>query len=114
MQFLELCRERKISIEKLRFFSERAYGKVVLGPNAIYEFATSPMLSLSKMKYAVRRSLDVVLACFALILTLPVTLLTMFAIKLDSSGTRDICPGADRRERTPIYHVQVSFDVLRR
>ena len=39
-----------------------------------------------EMKYAVRRSRDVVLACFALILTLPVTLLTMLAVKCDSPG----------------------------
>ncbi len=86
VQFLELCRTRKIQIEELRCFSERAYGKVVLGPNAICQVATSPTLSLSKIEYAVRRSRDVILACFALILTLPVTLLTMLAIKFDSSG----------------------------
>ena len=84
--FLELCRDRNIQIEELRFFSERAYGKVVLGPNAISEFATSRMLSLSRVRYAVRRTRDVVMACFALVLTLPVTLLTILAIKCDSPG----------------------------
>ena len=41
---------------------------------------------MSKVMCAVRRSRDVVLACFALVLTLPITLLTMLAIKCDSSG----------------------------
>lgn len=86
VKFLELCRERKIRIEELRFFSERAYGKVILGPNAICEFATSPMLSLSRIESTARRTRDVILACLALVLTLPATLLTMLAIKCDSPG----------------------------
>ncbi|MFZ1889098.1 MAG: sugar transferase [Candidatus Binataceae bacterium] len=86
VQFLGLCREQKISIEELRFFSERAYGKVILGADTISDFATSRMLSLSGIGYAGRRTRDLILACFALIVTLPVTLLTMLAIKLDSSG----------------------------
>jgi|ERR1017187_4595934 exopolysaccharide biosynthesis polyprenyl glycosylphosphotransferase len=94
VQFLELCREREIQIEELRSFTERAYGKVVLGPHAICDFATSPMMSLSKVICAVRRAQDVALACIALVITLPVTLLTMLAIKCDSSG-----PAVYRQER---------------
>ncbi|MHB8383237.1 MAG: sugar transferase, partial [Candidatus Binataceae bacterium] len=86
VQFLELCRERNIQLEELRFFSERAYGKVILDPNAIGEFATGRAMSSSRVGSAVRRVRDLILACLALALTLPVTLLTMLAIKLDSSG----------------------------
>lgn len=84
--FLALCRERKIQIEELRFFSERAYGKVVLGPNGICEFATSRMMSLSIARRAIRRMRDLIVASLTLILTLPISLLTMLAIKLDSPG----------------------------
>jgi exopolysaccharide biosynthesis polyprenyl glycosylphosphotransferase len=86
VQFLELCRDREIQIEELRLFTERVYGKVAPGPDVICDFATSPMMSSSKTVRAVRRARDVALACIGLLVTLPVTLLTMLAIKCDSSG----------------------------
>jgi exopolysaccharide biosynthesis polyprenyl glycosylphosphotransferase len=86
VQFLELCRKREIQIEELRLFTERVYGKVAPGPDVICDFATSPMMSSSNATRAVRRARDVALACIGLVVTLPVTLLTMLAIKCDSSG----------------------------
>jgi len=87
VRFLELCREQQIEIEELRSFTERAYGKVALGPGVICGLATSPMMSPSNMMSTVRRIRDLVIACVALILTLPLTLLTILAIKCDSSGS---------------------------
>jgi exopolysaccharide biosynthesis polyprenyl glycosylphosphotransferase len=94
VQFLELCRDRDVRIEELRLFSERVYGKVALGPQAICDFATSPMMSSSKAMCAVWRARDITLACLGLIVTLPVTLITILAIKCDSSG-----PAVYRQER---------------
>src|SRR5208282_5729907 len=62
--------------------------------HAICDFATAPMMSLSKAMCAVRRARDLFLACIALVVTLPVTLLTMLAIKCDSPG-----PAVYRQER---------------
>ena len=84
--FLALCRERSIHIEDLRSFGERTYGKVSLGPHAISDFATSSTMSLSRVIRAGRRFRDVLLGGAALILTLPVTLLTILAIRCDSRG----------------------------
>jgi len=86
VEFLALCRERGIHIEDARLFAERTYGKVSLGSHAISDFATSPIMSLSRMIRAARRWRDVLIACVALVLTLPVTVLTILAIKWDSSG----------------------------
>jgi lipopolysaccharide/colanic/teichoic acid biosynthesis glycosyltransferase len=52
------------------------------------------MMSLSSAMRAVRRARDVVLASIGLMVTLPVTLLTMLVIKCDSSG-----PAVYRQER---------------
>jgi exopolysaccharide biosynthesis polyprenyl glycosylphosphotransferase len=94
VQFLELCRDREVQIEELRLFIERVYGKVSLGPDAICDFATSPMISSSKAMRAVRRVRDVALASLGLIVTLPITLIAIVAIKCDSSG-----PAIYRQER---------------
>lgn len=94
LKFLELCSDQEIQIEELRLFTERVYGKVVPGPDVIRDLATSPMMSLSRAMCAIRRARDVVLACTGLVITLPLTLLTMLAIKCDSSG-----PAVYRQER---------------
>lgn len=94
LQFLKLCRDREIQIEELRVFSERVYGKIAPGPYVICDLATSSMMSLSSAIRAVRRARDVVLASIGLVVTLPVTLLTMLVIKCDSSG-----PALYRQER---------------
>ncbi len=85
--FLESCRRRRIKTENLRNFVERAYGKVILGPELVANLAASPIVSLSKIGYVLQRVRDIVLGSVLLVLTMPVSLLIMIAIKCETEGS---------------------------
>ena len=85
--FLETCRRRRIKTENLRNFVERAYGKVILGPELVADLGASPIVSLSKIGYVIQRVRDVVLASVLFVLTIPVSLLIMIAIKCETDGS---------------------------
>jgi lipopolysaccharide/colanic/teichoic acid biosynthesis glycosyltransferase len=84
--FVQACKERGLDLEDLRRFAERSFGKVLLEPQIVRDLAVSPVVSRSRLSHAVRRAHNIVIACCALIATLPFTLLTMLAVKLDSRG----------------------------
>lgn len=86
-QFLETCSKLNIKAENLRNFVERAYGKVILGSDLVRDLAASPVVSMPKAWYAMRRSRDIVLASLVFLLTLPISLLTMLVIRCESDGS---------------------------
>jgi lipopolysaccharide/colanic/teichoic acid biosynthesis glycosyltransferase len=86
-RFLETCGRLHIRTENLRNFVERAYGKVILGPDLVCDLAASPTVSRSRIAYAMLRSRDVILASLAFLLTLPMSLLIMLAIRCESEGS---------------------------
>jgi exopolysaccharide biosynthesis polyprenyl glycosylphosphotransferase len=86
VDFLQQCRERGLEVEDLHSFAERTNGKIILGPQLVRRLATSRNLGLSRRGRAVRRARDLILACFGLLITLPISLLTVLAIRGDSPG----------------------------
>jgi exopolysaccharide biosynthesis polyprenyl glycosylphosphotransferase len=86
-QFLESCRSLHIKTENLRNFVERAYGKVIFEPDLARDLEASPIVSMSRIEYAMRRCRDAILAGLLLLLTLPISLLIMLVIRCESEGS---------------------------
>jgi lipopolysaccharide/colanic/teichoic acid biosynthesis glycosyltransferase len=86
VSLVRVCRERGLDLEDVRRFAERTFGKVILGPEIVRDLAVSPAASRSRLSRTVWRALHIVIASFALLVTLPVTILITLAVKLDSPG----------------------------
>jgi len=84
--FLQQWRINGVCFEDLRSFTERTCGKIILGPQMAGAIASSRNLGPSRIDKAVRRGRDFVLACVGLLITLPFSLATAIAIKLESPG----------------------------
>ena len=86
-EFLETCRQLHIKTENVRNFVERANGKVIFEPELVRDLATSPVVSMPRIKYAMWRCTDIILASLVFVLTLPISLLTMLVIRCESEGS---------------------------
>lgn len=86
-QFLETCGKLNIRTENLGHFVELVYGKVILAPDLVRDLAASPVVSMPKTRHAMQRSRDTVLATLLFLLTLPISLLTILAIRCESNGS---------------------------
>ena len=85
--FLQQWHMKGVCFEDLRSFTERTCGKIILGPQMAGAVASSRNLGPSRIDKAVRRGRDLVLACLGLLITLPFSLATAIAIKLESPGS---------------------------
>ena len=86
-EFLETCRQLHIKTENVRNFVERANGKVIFEPELVRDLATSPVVSMPRIEYAMWRCTDIILASLVFVLTLPISLLTMLVIRCESEGS---------------------------
>jgi exopolysaccharide biosynthesis polyprenyl glycosylphosphotransferase len=86
-QFLETCGKLNVRTENLGHFVEHVYGKVILAPDLVRDLAASPIVSMPKTWHAMRRSRDIILSSLLFLLTLPISLLTIVAIRCESNGS---------------------------
>ena len=86
IHLVQTCRERGLKLADLREFAECAYGKAILGPGIAAGLEPSPIAPVSKVARVARRARDLILACLGLVVTMPLTFLTVLAIRWDSPG----------------------------
>jgi lipopolysaccharide/colanic/teichoic acid biosynthesis glycosyltransferase len=86
LEIVRKSREKKIVLEDLANFAEKTFGKVFIGPQIAREVAWAPLVSTSEVTQILRRLRDLVVALAILILSLPLWLLLLVAIKCDSAG----------------------------
>ena len=80
------CKLNGINVEQGVSFYEEITGKLLVEKMDPSELFFSDGFTLSRLSYALKRILDISLSIFGLTLTLPVTLLSILIIKLESPG----------------------------
>ena len=84
--FLQECRRKGITVEKLSSFRERLFGKLDLGPHLVSDLAIGKERPLQALDSTMRHARDFVLAGICLLLALPLMLIIGVAVKCDSPG----------------------------
>jgi lipopolysaccharide/colanic/teichoic acid biosynthesis glycosyltransferase len=80
------CERSGLRLERLSSYSERAFGKLHLGPQLVVELAAHTNAPFAKLYSGFRRVRDLTIASIAILILLPVCLLIAVAIKCDSPG----------------------------
>ncbi len=78
------CKQRGIAVTEIAEFFEREAGKIKMEPTNPSWLVFSDGFNISPMRRATKRTFDLVIASLVLLLTWPLMLLTVLAIRLES------------------------------
>jgi exopolysaccharide biosynthesis polyprenyl glycosylphosphotransferase len=92
--FLQRWRADGVCFENLKTFAERTCGKIMVDAEMASDIAGSRNLGPSRIEKLVRRARDLIVAFLGLLITSPLSLFVVLAIKLESPG-----PALFRQER---------------